>query len=300
MLRVVFFGTPSAYSRPTLDALTYEHRVIGIVQPRPQFRARGLRRIAQRLARAVGRPRGLEREARALGISCLTAAGRGDPAVPPFTATLRPDVLVVAGYPWILPALVLDSAPRGAFNVHPSLLPRHRGVMPLVWTYLADDREAGVTVHRVTARVDAGAIARQASFPLPRGRACAAIEHQAAAEGARLLAETLRDVAAGGLRLTPQDDARASRAPGIRPGTALVDFAAWDVERVWHVLAGLAAVLREPLTDDTGATVDYRGVGPYRREEHGDAPGSVCVVAGGWQLRCRGGTVPLVRPGSAA
>ena len=61
-------------------------------------------------------------------------------------AALSPDVFVVAAYGRILPPPVLALPPHGCLNLHPSLLPRHRGPAPVVTAILEGDRTTGVTL----------------------------------------------------------------------------------------------------------------------------------------------------------
>ena len=60
-----------------------------------------------------------------------------------------------------LPVALLQACPLGAFGVHPSLLPRHRGADPYFWAIESGDEETGVTAHRLAADYDTGAILAQ-------------------------------------------------------------------------------------------------------------------------------------------
>lgn len=72
--------------------------------------------------------------------------------------SFAPDLGLCVYYPDILPATLLDVPRYGSFNLHPSLLPRHRGCFSAPWAILEGDDTTGVTCHRMTARVDAGGI----------------------------------------------------------------------------------------------------------------------------------------------
>lgn len=294
MLRIVFFCTSDIFGRTHLAAVARTHTVVGVVQPRAQVHGRGLGRLWRRVARRLRlRPTLLERHSRELGAPCWTAAGRHDARLAPLIAAARPDLLCIAGYPWILSPEEVATARLGALNVHPSLLPRHRGVIPLIWTYLADDREAGVTVHWASQRVDAGDIVKQRSVPLPRGLPVETLHRQLADEGAGMLAAAVDSIENGTAPRVPQDESRATSARLIKPGASAIDFAAWDVERAWHVLAGLLPRWREPLRDESGRRIIYDGVSAWQAAAHGLEPGSVVTIAGGWRLHCRGGTIDL-------
>jgi methionyl-tRNA formyltransferase len=87
-------------------------------------------------------------------------------AIAPLLASLRPDLVVCTGFPWKIPADALAVPPLGWLNGHPSLLPRHRGPVPVAWAIRNGDEEVGVTVHRMDAELDTGPIFAQVSMPV--------------------------------------------------------------------------------------------------------------------------------------
>jgi methionyl-tRNA formyltransferase len=86
--------------------------------------------------------------------------------VAPLLASIRPDLVVCMGFPWKIPADALAVPSLGWLNGHPSLLPRHRGPVPIAWAIRNGDAEVGVTFHRMDAELDTGPILAQAPFPL--------------------------------------------------------------------------------------------------------------------------------------
>jgi len=84
----------------------------------------------------------------------------------PLLASLRPDLVVCMGFPWKVPADALAVPPLGWLNGHASLLPRHRGPVPIAWAIRNGDTDVGVTFHRMDEELDTGPILAQASFPL--------------------------------------------------------------------------------------------------------------------------------------
>ncbi len=73
---------------------------------------------------------------------------------------LEPELIVLADYGQIVPAALLDVR-HGALNLHPSLLPRHRGATPIPAAILAGDTETGVTLIRMDSGLDTGPIVAQ-------------------------------------------------------------------------------------------------------------------------------------------
>src|SRR4029453_381299 len=106
-------------------------------------------------------------------------------------AALRRDVGVVAAYGEILRKMALAIPPLGYLNIHPSLLPRHRGPTPVPGAILAGDAETGVTVMKLNAKMDAGPILAQRRIPLPPNAHAKALTEELFGLGAALLLESL-------------------------------------------------------------------------------------------------------------
>jgi methionyl-tRNA formyltransferase len=97
-------------------------------------------------------------------LDVLVPASRN--AIAPLLEAARPDLVLCMGFPWRIPADALAVPRLGWLNGHPSLLPRHRGPIPVAWAIRQGDDEIGVTFHRMDAELDTGPILAQASFPL--------------------------------------------------------------------------------------------------------------------------------------
>jgi methionyl-tRNA formyltransferase len=84
----------------------------------------------------------------------------------PLLEAVRPDLVVCFGFPWKIPADALAVPRLGWINCHPSLLPKHRGPIPIAWAIRAGDDEFGITFHRMDAEFDTGPILVQRTVPL--------------------------------------------------------------------------------------------------------------------------------------
>jgi len=125
-------------------------------------------------------------------------------------AAFAPDGLLLAAYGQLVPAGILALGSRPPLNVHPSLLPRHRGAAPVAATILAGDREAGLSLMVMTTELDAGPIVAQWRVPLTGREAAPELEAQLAELAAREVPALLPDWADGALSAIPQDASRAS------------------------------------------------------------------------------------------
>lgn len=81
----------------------------------------------------------------------------------------RPDIIALAGFMRVLGAEFLGRFPRQIVNIHPSLLPKYPGLNTHQRALASGDREAGCTVHEVTAELDAGPILGQGRVPVHAG-----------------------------------------------------------------------------------------------------------------------------------
>jgi methionyl-tRNA formyltransferase len=99
----------------------------------------------------------------------LAIATPDDPNAPAFVQQLRaarPDFLFSFYYRHMLGPEVLALAPRGAYNMHGSLLPKYRGRVPVNWAVLNGETETGATLHAMTVKPDAGAIVDAQAVPI--------------------------------------------------------------------------------------------------------------------------------------
>lgn len=138
--------------------------------------------------------------------------------------TIAPDLVVVACFPWRIPAW-LRTRPRtgtSCINIHPSLLPDGRGPEPVFWAFRWGLEATGVTLHLVDAGFDTGPIVVQERFVIPDCATIGSVERSLAALGARLLIDILPALRNGTVTASPQGLGRARHAPIPGPDDLLV------------------------------------------------------------------------------
>ena len=203
-MRVVFLGT-AAFAVPALGHAAERHDVVAVVtQPdKPGSRGRPASRPVADLARRLGAP-------------VLTPRRVRDAEAVAAIAAHRPDVLVVAAYGQILPQELLDLPRLAPVNVHASLLPRWRGASPVAHAILAGDTETGVTIMRMDAGLDTGAIYAQQRVAIPDDATTPSLTATLADVGASLLDDVLQRLEHGQIVATPQPDEGVTLAPRLR------------------------------------------------------------------------------------
>jgi methionyl-tRNA formyltransferase len=147
------------------------------------------------------------------GIPVLEVARERDPQVAAALAAYEPDVACVACWPRRLPEALLAVPRHGWLNLHPSLLPAHRGPAPLFWTVRAGDARAGVTVHVIDASLDGGDIVAQSAVDLPDGISGDEMERRCAMMGGQVMAQAALALAAGMAIPQPQPTGEGSYEP---------------------------------------------------------------------------------------
>jgi len=135
-----------------------------------------------------------------------------------------PDGLLLAAYGQLVPGDILRIAPRPPLNVHPSLLPRHRGAAPVAGTILAGDAKAGVTLMVMVEELDAGPIVVQWSVPLEGRETTPELEARLANLAADSVPLELERWAAGELEPIPQDDRLATHVHPFTRADGWIDW----------------------------------------------------------------------------
>ena len=222
--RTVFFGS-GAFAVPVLATLVAYPaiEVVAVVAPPDKPAGRHPR----------PRPVPVAAEARRLGLPLLQPERVRAPETAAAIEALAPDLGVLADFGRIVPASILGIPSHGILNVHPSLLPRHRGATPVQATILAGDPMAGVTVMRMDAGLDTGPILDSRSWPMLGTETAPEVEARAATEGAALLREILEPYLRGERIAVPQDGAAATLTRPLRRPDGLLDPGrpAADLER---------------------------------------------------------------------
>ena len=201
-MRVIYMGTP-AFSIPPLERLVESgYQVVGVYTQPDKPAGRGRNVVASPIkSYAEGR------DLRVLQpISLRSAEANRE------LAGLKPDIIVVAAYGRILPPQVVQLPPWGCVNVHPSLLPLHRGPSPVAFTLLEGDDAAGVTLMLLDEGMDSGPIIAQEENAILPHDTVATLTDRLFREGAELLVRSLPFYLRSDIVARPQVEAQATYA----------------------------------------------------------------------------------------
>ncbi len=149
--------------------------------------------------------------------------------------TLQADLIVVVAYGQILPPAILDMPRHGCLNVHTSLLPKYRGAAPIQRAIANGDTETGVTIMKMDAGLDTGAIVSQRRTPIGPEDDSVTLHDRLAQLGAELLVRTIPEYVSGKIEPRAQSAEGASHATKIKKEEGRID---WNrpAREIWNRL----------------------------------------------------------------
>ena len=234
-LRAVFMGTPR-FAVPALDALAANPAVDLAAVYTPPDRRQGRGRTME--------PSPVKARARQLEVPvCQPTTLRNGDAVAEL-ARLGPEIIVVVAYGRLLPAEVLELPRFGCLNLHPSLLPRHRGPSPVPGAILSGDDATGITLMLLDEGMDTGPVIAQRSRELRPEDNAESLTEELFREGALLLNETLPGWVSGSMEARPQDEASATYTSKMERSDGMADWnqpaeLLWRRQRAYKPWPGL-------------------------------------------------------------
>ncbi len=213
-MRIVFAGTPEFAERALAGLLEARHEIALVLTQPDRPSGRGLRATQSAVKRYA--------LARSLEVYQPTSLRKSADAAR--IAAAAPEVLVVAAYGLILPQAVLDIAPRGAINIHASLLPRWRGAAPIQRAIMAGDTETGITIMQMDSGLDTGPMLMQRAIAIADDDDAGSLHDKLAALGAEMIVAALDALRRGTLPATPQPAAGVSYAQKLVKSDSILEW----------------------------------------------------------------------------
>ena len=148
---------------------------------------------------------------------------------------LNPAVIYSFYYRYLIPETVLELAPLGAFNMHGSLLPAYRGRAPVNWMLVNGEREAGVTLHHMVARADAGDIVGQRAVAIDDDDNALTLYRKLVPLGVELIDELHPKIVADAAPRRKMDIAKGSYFGRRKPDDGRIDWR-WPARRIFNLV----------------------------------------------------------------
>ena len=233
-LRIIFMGTPE-FAVASLDALVKAGcNIVGVITAPDKQAGRGLK-----LNESAVKKYAVDQNLKILQPEKLKN--------PEFLAELKSlnaDLQIVVAFR-MLPELVWNMPPLGTVNLHGSLLPQYRGAAPINWAVINGEKETGVTTFKLKHEIDTGDILMQESFTIGENETAGQVHDRMKEIGAKVLVQTVKGLADGSLKETPQVSVLSTQysvlrhAPKIFTETCKLDFSK-TVDEVHNLIRGLS------------------------------------------------------------
>ena len=122
----------------------------------------------------------------------------------------QPDLVLSIYLNQLIKRELINLPAQGVLNIHPALLPRHRGLFPYFWVIAGGERETGVTVHWVDEKFDTGHLLLQEKITVGPGETITSLSYKSSLVGADMLVKAINLVAGGNPPRIVQDHTQAS------------------------------------------------------------------------------------------
>jgi len=213
-MKIVYLGS-GQFGLECLDALAVSNHSVRFVVTQPANPAgRGRKRRATPVAQWAG----------ANSVPFIETDNANAPQVLERIAGYEPDVIVVIAFGQKIGPDLIKLPYKGAINVHASLLPKYRGAAPINWAIINGERQTGISIIALAAKMDAGPILAQSQVDIEPDETAGQLHDKLAGSAAPLLISTLDQISAGTAIYTDQDHSQATFAPKLRKSDGFLDF----------------------------------------------------------------------------
>ncbi|MGD8785929.1 MAG: methionyl-tRNA formyltransferase [Phycisphaerales bacterium] len=182
----------------------------------------------------------------------------------------QPDLIVVIAFGQKIGNELINLPPKGAINVHASLLPKYRGAAPINWAIMNGETETGISIITLAQKMDAGSVLSQSKTDIAPDETAGSLHDKLAQLAAPLLLQTLDQIADNTVTYTEQDHTKVTLAPKLKKSDGFIDFSepAETIERkirgLWPWPGASANYLSKKTGKSTRVTIATAEVGAVR------------------------------------
>jgi methionyl-tRNA formyltransferase len=213
-MNIVYLGS-GEFGLPCLNALAQSNHSLNFIVTQP--------------ARQAGRgrkptPTPVAEWAKSRSIPFTETENASDPQMLETIAGYKPDLILAIAFGQKVSEDLIKLPPKGAINVHASLLPKYRGAAPINWAIINGETKTGNSIITLAEKIDAGDILGQAQTDIAPDETAGELHDRLAKLAALLLLETIDKIANGTVIYTKQDDSKATVAPKLKKTHGFLDF----------------------------------------------------------------------------
>lgn len=218
MYRIVFLGSGELARGVLLGLLDSKHSIVGVLPWEKAHTSGWMPRIKRILM-----PDNISLLKRHK-LPVLSAPRANTEAFVKEVAELEPDILLVASWGEIIKPEVLALPRVACVNVHPSLLPLHRGSNPISSVLCAGEKQTGVTYHYLNTKVDAGDILLQSTLDIGLTDSSDSLSRKMGFLARQTVTDALSNIQRQGFVAQPQDESRAQYVGRLRNAEESLDW----------------------------------------------------------------------------
>ncbi len=205
-VRVLFLGTPEIAVKPLLGLIENGFNVVGVVCQEDKITGRGqgqiemppVKKLALKANLPVFQPHGIKKDFE-------------------FAKQLNFDVIVCMAYGQIVPMDFVALAPKGAINLHGSLLPKLRGAAPIQRSIMNGDQKTGITLMEMAEKMDSGKMYDKRELPIAEDDTCTSLTTKLGNLAKTMIVEDLLPYVNDELKGIEQKEEEATFANKILP-----------------------------------------------------------------------------------
>ena len=211
-MKIIFAGTPEFAVAPLKKLIENGFDIVGVVTQidKPQGR------------KGILTPPPVKTAAETLGLTVLQPEKIRDSVEE--VRALNADLMVTCAYGQILTQAVLDSFPKGVWNIHAGLLPKYRGASPIQSCILNGEKTTGVSIMKTELGLDCGDVLRVEETEITPTETYGELSDRLSIIGAELIVKALRDLESGDYTLTPQSEEGVGVVRKINKEHAKISF----------------------------------------------------------------------------
>ncbi|MCM8797193.1 MAG: methionyl-tRNA formyltransferase [Candidatus Omnitrophica bacterium] len=228
-MKIVFFGSDK-FGIPSLEALVSAgYSILCIVTQPDRYKGRGLRMEGTPIKKIASR----------LGIKLFQPEDVNSRESVDYLKKVNADLFIIIAYGQIFSQEALDIPKIMPINLHASLLPAYRGAAPINWAFIKGEEKTGVTIAKVTAKLDSGPIILQEETAISKEDSVVSLEDRLAQIGAKLLLEAVVAIGNKNYQLLPQDEKKATFAPKLKKSDGAIN---WNTpaQDIYNLIRGCA------------------------------------------------------------
>jgi methionyl-tRNA formyltransferase len=283
-MQILYFGS-GQFGVPCLEAILSSGHKLAAVFTQP---ARPAGRHRQ------PRPTDVALWCKEKNVSCVEAEDINSPEYAEQIKKYNADLLVVIAFGQKVAKSVTDLFPKGAVNIHGSLLPKYRGAAPIHWAIINGETQTGASIITLADRMDAGKILGQTCTPIHPQDNFQTLHDRLSQLSAPLLIKTIAAIETGTAVYQAQDESQVTKAPKLKKEHGFIDWSrsaadiANQIRGLWP-WPGAAAVFVSAKTGKswrtTIANVEILDTNPNSGQVCGILDDNLNVVCGQGRLK---------------